>query len=69
MQNACRKSRIDAKFDLPETVTHSKVVVIDDKQLVIGSHNWTRNSLARTEELSVLVDSPDRGKRIQSQLR
>ena len=53
-----QKIGIDVKFDLPETVTHSKVVVIDDKQLVIGSHNWTRNSLARTEELSVLVDSP-----------
>jgi phosphatidylserine/phosphatidylglycerophosphate/cardiolipin synthase-like enzyme len=53
-----KKIGIDVKFDQPETVTHWKVVIIDTKQVLIGSHNWTGNSLARTEELSVLVNSP-----------
>jgi len=40
-------------------VTHLKAVVIDDRYLLMGSHNLTQSALAHNNELSVLLDSPE----------
>ena len=40
-------------------VTHNKAVVIDDRYLLIGSHNLTHSALTHNNELSVLLDSPE----------
>ena len=34
---------------------HSKVVVADGYHLIIGSHNWSRNSLTRNDECSIYL--------------
>jgi hypothetical protein len=46
---------IPVKRDDETTLLHSKVVVVDATAVVVGSHNWTLNAFAGTDELSVLV--------------
>lgn len=36
-------------------VCHAKVVVVDERTMIIGSHNWTTNSIKRNLEVSLLV--------------
>jgi hypothetical protein len=50
---------VDVKLDEKDTLLHSKVLVVDGATVVVGSHNWTRNSMAATHEVSVLVDSAE----------
>lgn len=40
-------------------ITHAKVIVIDDRYLLLGSHNLTQAALAHNNELSVVIDSPE----------
>lgn len=51
------KQGIAVAFDAPETVNHSKFVAIDGERVLLGSHNWTRNSQERLHEVSLLVES------------
>ncbi|MHB8092259.1 MAG: phospholipase D-like domain-containing protein [Syntrophales bacterium] len=44
--------------DPQNTVTHTKLVVIDRRQLFIGSHNLTQSALRYNHEASVWIDSP-----------
>ncbi|HJV67051.1 MAG TPA: phospholipase D-like domain-containing protein [Geomonas sp.] len=46
-------------FPSRHAVTHAKVAVIDDRWLLIGSHNLTQSALLHNNELSVLLDSPE----------
>ncbi|MBU5611305.1 phospholipase D-like domain-containing protein [Geomonas azotofigens] len=39
--------------------THAKAVVIDDRYVLIGSHNLSHAALTRNRELSVLLDAPE----------
>lgn len=39
--------------------THAKSVVIDDRFVLIGSHNLSHAALTKNRELSVLLDSPE----------
>jgi phosphatidylserine/phosphatidylglycerophosphate/cardiolipin synthase-like enzyme len=45
-------------FDDQDTVTHTKVVVIDRRFVFIGSHNFTDSALRWNNEASVMIDSP-----------
>ena len=49
---------IPVRYDRPEQVTHSKVLLVDRRWVVTGSHNWTANSLLNYDDLSVCLDSP-----------
>jgi phosphatidylserine/phosphatidylglycerophosphate/cardiolipin synthase-like enzyme len=46
-------------FDSPRKTTHTKLVVIDQRLLLLGSHNFTQSALKYNNEISVLMDSPD----------
>ncbi|HBI47950.1 MAG TPA: phospholipase [Smithella sp.] len=46
-------------FDSPRKTTHTKLVVIDQRLLLLGSHNFTQSALRYNNEISVLLDSPD----------
>lgn len=50
---------IDVKFDSVDIYTHGKCVVIDGETVILGSHNWTKNSLTRSNEYSVLIKSKE----------
>jgi len=53
-----KKEGIDAYYDNKTLLTHSKVIVIDEEKVIIGSANWTVSSLHRNYEASVLIKSP-----------
>jgi phosphatidylserine/phosphatidylglycerophosphate/cardiolipin synthase-like enzyme len=53
-------------FDSPRVITHTKVTVIDDRYLFIGSHNLTQSALSSNNELSIRIDSPELAKEVKS---
>ena len=44
-------------MDAPDRVTHTKLVVIDRRYMLIGSHNLTQAALKFNHEASVWIDS------------
>ncbi|MBI4178490.1 hypothetical protein HY522_03580 [bacterium] len=49
----------DVRFDEEGVTNHSKLVVIDDEVLIVGSQNWTLSALVASNETAVYVK--DRG--------
>jgi phosphatidylserine/phosphatidylglycerophosphate/cardiolipin synthase-like enzyme len=49
-------------FDSPRTTTHTKLVVIDERLIILGSHNLTQSALKHNNEISILLDRPDLAK-------
>lgn len=39
-------------------IAHAKLLVVDGRVALVGSHNWSLPSLARNWEMSVLVNEP-----------
>ena len=56
-------------FDSPNVTTHTKVVVIDDRYVFLGSHNLSQGALTRNNELSLLVDSPELAAEVLARLK
>ncbi len=48
---------IDVFFEHPSNLKHSKVLVVDKKISVIGSHNWTAGSFYAFEDISIAIES------------
>ena len=48
----------DVKLDTPVKMTHSKLVVVDGKVVLLGSTNWTGNSIDNNNETNVRLDDP-----------
>lgn len=46
----------DAWMDTSRTFIHQKVLVVDERLLIAGSHNLTAGSLMESQELSILTD-------------
>jgi phosphatidylserine/phosphatidylglycerophosphate/cardiolipin synthase-like enzyme len=46
-------------YDHPQTTTHTKLIVIDERMVILGSHNWTQSALKHNNEISILMDRPD----------
>jgi hypothetical protein len=53
-----RAAGVTVKQDKVETLFHSKFLVTDTSHVIVGSHNLTSSSIARTHEVSVQLDSP-----------
>lgn len=45
-------------WDEVSRTSHAKVLLVDDRQALIGSHNWTRAALFDNREASVLLSDP-----------
>lgn len=60
---------IPVSFDSPSTYLHSKVVVIDDETVILGSSNWTDSALKRNQETNVLIRSKLLAREIGAVLR
>ena len=43
------------KFDSPQATTHSKVLIVDEKSMLLGSSNWSYYSLAKNVEIDLLM--------------
>jgi len=50
-------------FDSLRTTTHTKMIVIDQRMLILGSHNFTQSALKYNNEISILLPSTDLAKR------
>jgi phosphatidylserine/phosphatidylglycerophosphate/cardiolipin synthase-like enzyme len=49
---------ITVRFDSPGRTTHTKLVIIDQRLVLLGSHNFTHSALRHNNEASVLIESP-----------
>ena len=48
----------DVKLDTPVKMTHSKLVIVDGQLVLLGSTNWTGNSMDNNNETNVRLDDP-----------
>lgn len=45
------------KFGPARIITHSKLFIIDDQFIILGSHNLSKSSVSQNDETSVLINS------------
>lgn len=62
--NFFKDNGIEAYFDSVGSYTHTKAMVIDERIIVSGSHNWTDAAFTRSNEISFLIDSPKLASRL-----
>ena len=55
-------------LDEEDRTTHAKVLVVDDRHVIVGSHNWTRSALAANREWSVQIDDQEIARQFQTEL-
>ena len=53
-------------FDSPRTNTHTKLIVIDERVVILGSHNLTQSALKYNNEISIMLSRPDLAKRARN---
>ncbi len=53
-----RKGGVRVFFDSPQTKTHTKLIVVDRRYILTGSHNLTSSALKYNREMSILIESP-----------
>ena len=54
-----RNAGIKVRFDNKRIINHSKLIIIDERLVFIGSHNLTHTALSKSNETSLLVDSEE----------
>ncbi len=52
-------------LDSPKKTTHTKAMVVDQKKVFLGSHNFTSSALKHNHELSVLIEQPQLAQNIR----
>jgi len=53
-----RARGVEVAFDDEATLTHAKVLILDEATVLLGSTNWSEAALTRNREGTVLVRSP-----------
>jgi phosphatidylserine/phosphatidylglycerophosphate/cardiolipin synthase-like enzyme len=66
-ENRLTKKLLEAKgvevyFDSPRKTMHNKLIVIDQRLVLLGSHNLTQAALKYNNEISILIDRPELAK-------
>lgn len=66
-ENRRTKQLLEAKgvevyFDSPRKTMHNKLIVIDQRIVLLGSHNLTQAALKYNNEISILIDRPELAK-------
>jgi phosphatidylserine/phosphatidylglycerophosphate/cardiolipin synthase-like enzyme len=51
-----RLAGVEVKFGNIGVATHAKMLIIDQKQLVLGSHNISKGSFSKNQEASIIVE-------------
>ena len=57
--NFLQRRGITVFYDSPRRTTHTKLIVIDQKLVLLGSHNFTQSALKYNNEISVLLNNPE----------
>jgi hypothetical protein len=60
-----KKNQVAVVYDGEGRMTHSKLVVVDGRHVVLGSHNWTGGSLLAYDDTSVYIESEELGQKYQ----
>ncbi|MDZ7641178.1 MAG: phospholipase D-like domain-containing protein, partial [Desulfurivibrio sp.] len=63
-----RRGGIKVRFGPEDTTTHTKVALIDQRFVLLGSHNLTHSALSSNHECSLLVDSQELAGQLRSYL-
>ncbi len=50
---------VEVRFDSADRLMHAKVVIVDDTDVVVGSHNWTAGSFESYDDTSVYLRSSE----------
>lgn len=50
-----REKGVDARYGPKGVKTHDKLIVIDDRVIILGAHNWTKAAFLVNDETSVLI--------------
>ena len=53
-----KSNKINAKKWSSRKTLHTKLLLIDNKIAIVGSHNYTMNAFNINHELSILIDQP-----------
>ncbi|MCK5708759.1 MAG: hypothetical protein KAI43_14015 [Candidatus Aureabacteria bacterium] len=64
-----KKAGVDVFYDDKYKLTHSKVVVVDEKIVILGSTNWSDAAFDKNVEMSFLVQSVDLAKELLSSFK
>lgn len=51
-----RMAGCEVKFGQIGIATHAKMIIIDDRLLILGSHNFSKGSFSRNQEASIVVE-------------
>ncbi|MGB9641869.1 MAG: phospholipase D-like domain-containing protein [Candidatus Ratteibacteria bacterium] len=54
-----QKDGVKVLLDPVEQTTHAKLLIIDDRFVVVGSFNWSYYSLEKNNETAVVIDSKE----------
>ena len=57
-----RQNEVKVYFDTPERLLHSKIVVIDNRYVFVGSANWSESAIEKNYEATHFADSPQDAK-------
>lgn len=50
---------VAVRFDTRSRTTHAKLIIVDGRYVIVGSHNFSYMAMMRNHEASVLIDSPE----------
>ena len=51
-----KENNIDVKIPISKNLIHTKFIIIDDKILVMGSHNFSQSAFTTNFETSMIID-------------
>lgn len=54
-----RSHGVEARRPTTGSLLHTKLMIIDDRYVVLGSHNYTNAAFSKNHELSVMIDYPN----------
>jgi phosphatidylserine/phosphatidylglycerophosphate/cardiolipin synthase-like enzyme len=50
-----KEQGVEARRIVLKDIVHAKLMIIDDKIIVIGSHNYTQNAFCKNHEISTII--------------
>jgi len=67
--NELRKEGIKIIFNNQRATEHRKIIIADEKKVLIGSHNLTASSFRKSKEISIYFESQEVAKRILEKIK
>jgi phosphatidylserine/phosphatidylglycerophosphate/cardiolipin synthase-like enzyme len=61
-----RQGDMEVYFDPVGTTSHSKLVIVDDRYVVVGSTNWSHYAIDSNNEANVVIDSEEVGRQFKT---